>query len=61
MIREHVGKAELYRNHAIQAVYMGPDLLVEVDTVELGNFYLTREAALAAGRRYVDEKLKEPR
>lgn len=57
--RKKVGKTERYEGSDIDVRFMGPDLLAIVDGVELPNFYLTPEAARAAGRRYVDEQLRE--
>lgn len=52
--RKKVGPTEKYCGHEIEARFLGPDLLCYVDGQEVGNFYLTAEAARAAGRRYVD-------
>jgi hypothetical protein len=57
--RRQVGDAERYHGRRLHAAHMGPDLLSYVDDVELGGFYLNVEAALAAGRRYVDGQIKE--
>lgn len=56
--REPVGNAESYRGRELEVRFMGPDLLAYVDGVELSGFFLNREAALGAGRRYVDEAEK---
>lgn len=56
--RRKVGKTERYGGSQIEVRFMGPDLLAYVDGVELSNFYLTPEAARAAGRRYVDDQKK---
>lgn len=57
--RPQVGDAERYQGRRLVARYMGPDLLGYVDGVQLSGFYLDVEAALRAGRRYVDEQIKE--
>ena len=57
--RKQVGDAERYLGRRLTAHYMGPDLLARVDGVELANFYVGVEAAIAAGRRYVDDQVKE--
>ena len=57
--RKVVGEVETYLGRKIAALYCGPDLLCAVDGVEVGNFYMTVEAAHAAGRRYVDQVEKE--
>lgn len=57
--RDVVGKPETYQGRTIEARFCGPDLLCYVDGLEVGNFYLTVEAAKAAGRRYVDQVLDE--
>lgn len=57
--RKKVGKTEHYKGHEIEARYMGPDLLCCVDGQEVGHFYLTAEAARAAGRRHIDQVEKE--
>lgn len=57
--RKQVGDAERYHGRRLHASSMGPDLLSNVDGVELPAFYLSVEAAIAAGRRYVDDQIKE--
>lgn len=57
--RRQVGDAERYQGRRLTAHYMGPDLLAYVDGVDLAAFYLTVEAAMEAGRRYVDDQVKE--
>jgi hypothetical protein len=57
--RKQVGDAERYHGRRIHASYMGPDLIANVNGVELPGFYLTVEAAIAGGRRYVDDQIKE--
>jgi hypothetical protein len=57
--RKQVGDAERYHGRRLHASYMGPDLLSNVDGVELPAFYLSVEAAIGAGRRYVDDQIKE--
>ncbi len=56
--RPIVGTPEKYHDHLIAAFFVGPDLIVQVDGMEIPNFYLTAEAARAAGKRYVDDKHK---
>lgn len=57
--RKQVGDAERYHGRRLTAHYMGPDLLSQVDGVEMSGFYRDVESALAAGRRYVDAQIKE--
>lgn len=57
--RRLIGEPEQYRGATIEARRMGPDLLAYVDGVELPNFYLNTEAVRVAGRKYVDQRLKE--
>lgn len=57
--RRQVGDAERYHGRRLSAHFLGPDLLGYVDDIELSGFYLNVEAALAAGRRYVDDQIKE--
>jgi hypothetical protein len=56
--RKQVGDAERYHGRRLHASFMGPDLLANVDGVELPAFYLSVEAAIA-GRRYVDDQVRE--
>ncbi len=56
--RKQVGATEDYRGYTLSVRYMGPDLLAYVGVIELSGFYLNREAALAAARRYVDDDIK---
>lgn len=57
--RRQVGPTVRYEGRVLSAHHMGPDLLAYVDGVELAAFYLNVESAHAAGRRYVDEQIKE--
>ena len=57
--RRQVGDAERYHGRRLHASYLGPDLLANVDDIELPTFFMTVEAALSAARKYVDEQLKE--
>ena len=57
--RKQVGDAERYHGRRLHASYLGPDLLANVDDIELPTFFLTVEAALGAARKYVDEQIKE--
>lgn len=59
LIRKQVGDAERYEGRRIVARFMGPDLLAYVNDIELASFYINVESAIAAGRRYVDEEIKE--
>lgn len=52
-------KSEWYEGRLVSAKFMGPDLLAYVGDVELPNFYETPRAAIAAGKRYIDEENKE--
>ncbi len=57
-IRPQVGAIETYKGSKLLARFCGPDLLAYVDDIELAGFYLTPEAARAAGRRHVDAERK---
>lgn len=57
--RKQVGDAERYHGRRLYASYLGPDLLANVDDIELPTFFLTVESALSAARKYVDEQIKE--
>lgn len=59
-LNRKVVKSESYLGRNLEARFMGPDLLAFCDGMELGNFYVDVEAALASGRRYVeaDQKAK---
>ena len=59
LVRPPVGEPETYKGHTLQARFLGPDLLGYVDDVELPNFYASAAAARDAGRRYVDDQIKE--
>jgi hypothetical protein len=59
LIRKQVGDAERYQGRRLVARHMGPDLLAYVNDVELASFYINVESAIAAGRRYVDDEIKE--
>ena len=56
--RKIVGKPEKYRGRTITIRYMGPDLLCEVDGIELSGFFVDVEAARSGGQRYVDAEIK---
>lgn len=47
-----------YKEHTLEARYMGPDLLSYVNGMELANFYVNTQAAFEAGQRHVDYELK---
>lgn len=59
MIQRKLICSEDYRGYQIHVKYMGPDLLAYVGEEELPGFYLDSQAALAAGKRYVDDKIRE--
>lgn len=52
--RRQVGDAERYHGRKLFATYVGPDLLANVDDIELPTFFLTVETALIAARKYVE-------
>lgn len=56
--RKQVGETETYKGHEIKVRYIGPDLLGEVDGLEMPNFYLNAEAARNACKNYIDETIK---
>ena len=53
-VRPLIGEPVKHKGRTIEVRHMGPDLLCEVDGVDLGAFYLNSEAAVAGGRRYID-------
>lgn len=57
--RKQIGPTENYKGHQITAHYIGPDCICRVDGHDVGNFYVTAEAARLAGRKHVDELEKE--
>jgi hypothetical protein len=57
--RNTVGQPLEYKGSTILVTLAGPDLLCYVDGTELPNFFLSVKGAHTAGKRYVDEKLKE--
>jgi len=57
--RPTIGEPVEYRGKKIEVRHMGPDLLAYVDGEELPNFYVDADSARAAGRRYIDQILKE--
>lgn len=59
--RPMVGDPVRYRDHLITVTHLGPDLLAHVDGAEIGNFYMTRAAAVDAAKGHIDllEKEKE--
>lgn len=59
--RKQIGPAETYRGHIIVVRHMGPDLLCYVDGNQVGDFWLTAEAAGAGGRRYIDDIIENER
>lgn len=58
IVRKEVGQPTHYKDHLITATLAGPDLLGYVDGIELANFYINTAAVVAAGKRYVDDKIK---
>lgn len=56
--RKQVIEPVVYRGHKITATFAGPDLLAQVDGDELPHFYVNSQAAIKAGERYIDAKLK---
>lgn len=61
VVERKLVKSENYHKHILQARHMGPDLLGFVDGMELSNFFVDVEAALSAGRRYIDNQEEEER
>lgn len=58
LIRKVVSKPEEYRGRTITIRHMGPDLLCEVDGIELSGFFIDTEAARAGGQRHIDAEIK---
>lgn len=58
IVREQVCPPERYHGRLLTACHMGPDVLGYVDGIELGGFFMSPHAAIAAGRRYVDDQIK---
>jgi hypothetical protein len=56
--RQIIGAPELYRDRLISVRLMGPDFLAYVDDIELGGFFISPNAAVAAGQRYINDALK---
>lgn len=56
--RQSIGAPELYRDRLISVRLMGPDFLAYVDDIELSGFYISPNAAVAAGQRYVNDDIK---
>jgi hypothetical protein len=56
--RPLVGLPELYRDRLIAVRFMGPDFLAYVDDEELSNFFISPQAATAAGQRYITDAIK---
>lgn len=52
--RRLVGPVLRYRGHEIEARLLGPDLLCYVDGQQVGEYWLTAQAAHNAGQRHVD-------
>jgi hypothetical protein len=58
LVRPLIGAPVIYHGRKIEVRHMGPDLLCEVDGVDMNAFYLDAPAAVAGGKRYVDAVLK---
>lgn len=56
--RKAIGEPVPYEGSFIQVRHMGPDLLAEVDGIELAGFYIDSEAAVLAGTKYIDSQKK---
>jgi hypothetical protein len=56
--RQQIGATETYRGFPISVRLMGPDFLAYVGDIEMSGFYISPNAAVAAGQRYVNEALK---
>lgn len=50
---------DVYEGRLLEAQLCGPDLIGLVDGRELPGFFLFARAAIAAGKKYVDEQIKE--
>lgn len=57
--RPVVGEPLEYNGHMIKVLFLGPDLLYEVDGIELSSFYMTAHAARDAGKQCCDDMQKE--
>ena len=56
--RPQIGATESYRGYPISVRLMGPDFLAYVGDIEMSGFYISPNAAVAAGQRYINEALK---
>lgn len=56
--RKTVGEPLPYKGRKIVATFLGPDLLVSIDDVELPTFYVDLEAARSGAMKYVDDEIK---
>lgn len=56
--RKRVGEPLEYMGRKIIATFLGPDLLVSIDEVELPTFYIDLESARQGGMRYVDAEIE---
>lgn len=59
VLRKQLGEPYVYKGKSIVLRIMVPDLLCEVDGIQVGQFWRDWEAGLAAGKRHVDEMEKE--
>lgn len=59
IVRKQIGEGIEYKGRELVARFMGPDLLLYVDGVQVGNFFIDRPSAIDAGVRYVDQLEKE--
>lgn len=57
--RKPLGLPYVYQGRSIVLRIMQPDLIAEVDGIQVGQFWRDFEAGLAAGKRHVDEEVKE--
>lgn len=53
--RAKVRPTEHYRGSDVDVVFLGPDLLCQVNGQQIGGYWLNAEAASANGRRYIDQ------
>jgi hypothetical protein len=59
MIERKLVHTEVYKTRTITVRHMGPDLLSYVGDIELPNFYWDTQAAVSAGKRYINEEIRE--
>lgn len=56
--RKVIGEPRKYRGRTITVRHMGPDLLCEIDSIELSGFFIDVKSAVAGGERYIDAQIK---